>query len=116
MEEKNSKLNTYLKDRLEGIKKMTGKKVFTYRVKHRFYEYMTDLYRRLERECEELERIKAALCEYRDTEYALSEVIGLHDYLHKRSSAALSRILNRQHTRGILERQLSKIKWQSTKG
>lgn len=115
MEEKNSKLNTYLKDRLEGIKKMTGKKVFTYRVKGRFYEYMTELYRRLERECEELERIKAILCEYKDTEYALSEVIGLHDYIHKRSSSALSRILNRQHAKSIFERQISKITWQNTK-
>lgn len=93
--------NAYLTDRFQKIKDMTGKKKFDFRVKNRFYQYMTDLYRRLERECEELERIKAILCEYRDTEYALSECISVHDYLHKRSSAALARILSRQHSRNI---------------
>lgn len=96
--------NTYLEHRFQMIKDMTGNKPLDPRLKTRFYQYMTDLYRRLERECEELERIKTILCEYRDTEYALSECMSLHDYLHKRSSSALARVLSRQHARNIKDK------------
>jgi len=96
--------NTYLEDRFQKIKGMTGSKKLDPRVKARFYQYMKDLYRRLEAECEALERIKDVLCEYRDTEYALSECISLHDYIHKRSSAALSRMLERQYARNIKDK------------
>ena len=84
---------TYLEDRFKKIKNMTGSKRLDPKIKSRFYEYMTDLYRRLEHECE-----------YRDTEYALSECISVHDYLHKRSSAALDRILARQRSRNIKDK------------
>lgn len=95
---------TYLEDRFKKIKDMTGSKRLDPKIKSRFYEYMTELYRRLEHECEELQRIREILCEYRDTEYALSECISVHDYLHKRSSAALDRILSRQRSRNIKDK------------
>lgn len=104
MENKKPTNKTYLEDRFKKIKDMTGSKKLDPKIKSRFYEYMTDLYRRLERECDELARIRKILCEYRDTEYALSECISVHDYIHKRSSAALARILDRQRSRNIKDK------------
>lgn len=101
MENSKYRRNSYLEDRFQKIKDMTGSKRLDPRIKTRFYQYMRDLYKRLETECEALDKIKNILCEYKDTEYALSECISMHDYLHKRSSAALERLLARQRARNI---------------